>query len=77
MPTPRALPGLWLSQDEAAEVSGLGLRTVKRLVSTGALPAFQVGKLVKIRASDLDDFMSAQRVEPGTVKIGIHRDEAS
>lgn len=44
-----------ISLPEAAEELGTSLRTVRRLVSQGLLPAYKVGgsKLVRINSEDL------------------------
>jgi excisionase family DNA binding protein len=52
-------PNCWLSQSQAAERLGVTDRTVRAYVARGVLPAYRPrgSRLVRIRASDLDDLM--------------------
>jgi excisionase family DNA binding protein len=44
-----------LSLDEAAQELSMSKRALRRLISTGELPAYRVGRgLVRIKAADLD-----------------------
>ncbi len=53
------MPGSWLTINEVAEATGLGVKTVKRLINSGQLPAYKIGKmrLVRIAAADIDSLM--------------------
>lgn len=51
MPT---IPSPHLSPAEAADYLGLSIKSVRRLISTGDLPARRIGRLIRIRVEDLD-----------------------
>ena len=45
----------WLSYPEAAELSTLSVRSLKRLTATGKLPCYVVGgKVLRLKASDVE-----------------------
>jgi excisionase family DNA binding protein len=52
MPQPQTLPDLSLA--DAAELLDVSLKTVRRRIADGTLPAYRVGKLIRIRREDLD-----------------------
>lgn len=47
--------------DEAAEVSGIGRNTMRKLISWGKLPVLLVGRKEIIRSDTLDRFMTANQ----------------
>ena len=47
--------------DEAAEVSGIGRNTMRKLISWGKLPVLLVGRKKIIRSDTLDRFMTANQ----------------
>lgn len=49
---------------EIAEMYGMGLRTVERMVANGELVAHRCGKVVLVRAADLAEW------EKGFEKVG-------
>lgn len=51
MPT---IPSPLLSPAEAADYLGLSIKSVRRLISCGDLPARRIGRLIRIRVEDLD-----------------------
>jgi excisionase family DNA binding protein len=53
---------------EVAEALSCSLATVKRRVSSGELPAYRDGRLVRVRASDLDRYIAERvtRARPGS-----------
>jgi len=56
----------------AREVAGtlrVSTMTVYRLIRRGELPAVRVGRNYRVRASDLEGYLEAQVVEPGTVDL--------
>ncbi|MCK4872149.1 MAG: helix-turn-helix domain-containing protein [Phycisphaerales bacterium] len=50
-----------LSLDEAAEILGVEYKTVYRLVRSGKLPAGRVGRVYRIKRSDLDAFFESSK----------------
>ena len=47
--------------DEAAEVSGIGKNTMRKLIGWGKLPVLLVGRKRIIRSDTLDRFMTANQ----------------
>jgi len=44
-----------LSPNQAAELLGLSVRTIRRRIATGQLPAYRSGrKVIRIKTADLD-----------------------
>jgi excisionase family DNA binding protein len=55
-----------LSLVEAAEYLNVSERFVRRLVAERRIPYMKVGRLLRFRADDLDQFLERCRVEPAT-----------
>jgi excisionase family DNA binding protein len=49
--TPNAL---YISRAQAAEKMAISIQTISKLIRTGRLPAFYVGRSVRIKVSDLE-----------------------
>lgn len=58
----------WLGTTEAAEQLGVVPRTLYRMIDEGQIPAYKMGRVIRIKASDLDAYLEANRVEPGSLK---------
>ena len=52
---------LGMTIDEAAEISGIGRNTMRKLVEWGKLPVLKVGRKTIIRTDTLEQFMSANQ----------------
>jgi len=57
----------WLGTREAATRLGITPRTLYRLIDGGALPAYRFGRVIRLRAGDIDDHIDASRILPGTI----------
>ena len=57
----------WLSTQGAAEELGVAQRTVYKFVDEGTLPGYRFGRVIRVKAADVDAFIEAQRVAPGTL----------
>jgi excisionase family DNA binding protein len=44
---------IWLTVDEAADVLGVPLAELHRLIDSGRLRAYKIGRVVRIRRQDL------------------------
>ena len=44
----------------ASELLGVSVSTVERIVKAGTLPAFNLGRLIRIRRCDIDAYMAKQ-----------------
>ena len=58
----------WLSTKEACERLGVTLRTLYRLMDTGELPSYKIGRLLKLKGEDIATFIEGARVQPGDLK---------
>lgn len=58
----------WLSTAEAASKLGITPRTLYRFIDEGQLPAYRFGRVIRLKANEVDDFIEACRIEPGTLE---------
>lgn len=57
----------WLSTAEASDHLGVTLRTLYRLVNEGRLPAYKIGRVIRIKEDDVERFIEGARIQPGTL----------
>ena len=57
-------PGEYLSAKEVASLVGVSLRTVRRWIAEGTLPAARVGGVVRIRRRDLERVLTPPSPRP-------------
>ena len=57
----------WLSTAAASERLGVTLRTLYRLVDEGRIPAYKIGRVIRVKEDDVDAFIESARIEPGTL----------
>jgi excisionase family DNA binding protein len=57
----------WISTKEACERLGVNLRTLYRFIDEGGLPAYRMGRVFRLKATDIDKFIESVRVEPGSL----------
>ena len=60
--------GDWLSTKEAASALGLTPRTLYRLIDEGQLPAYRFGRVIRLKQSEIDAFVSQSQIEPGELE---------
>lgn len=65
-PLPDAPPD-WLGTTAAARYLGITPRTLYRLIDQGRVPAYALGRVYRLRRADLDGYLDAVRVVPGTL----------
>ena len=58
----------WMGTQEAARYLGVTPRTLYRFINDGSLPAFKMGRVIRLRQADLDDFVEANRIAPGSLE---------
>jgi excisionase family DNA binding protein len=58
----------WLSTQEAARRLGITTRTLYRFVDQGDLPAYRMGRVIRLQGADIDAFIASSRIEPGTLE---------
>ena len=66
----------WLSTQEAARRLGVTPRTLYRFIDVGDLPAYRLGRVIRLKAADIDTFIEASRIEPGSLEH-LYPDTAS
>ena len=58
----------WLSTGEAADRLGITPRTLYRFIDEGQVAAYRFGRVIRLKATDVDQFIEACRIEPGTLE---------
>jgi excisionase family DNA binding protein len=58
----------WLSTQDAARRLGVTPRTLYRFIDLGDLPAYRLGRVIRLKAGDVDAFIEASRIEPGSLE---------
>lgn len=59
---------IWMSTQEAARRLGITPRTLYRFVDEGALAAYKMGRVFRLKQSDVDEYMEGSRIKPGTLE---------
>lgn len=59
--------GEWLGTTDAAEYLGIVPRTLYRIIDKGGIPAYKLGRVIRLRRSDLEAFLAAHRLAPGSI----------
>jgi len=58
----------WLSTQDAARRLGITPRTLYRFIDVGDLPAYRLGRVIRLKAEDVDRFIESSRIEPGSLE---------
>jgi excisionase family DNA binding protein len=58
----------WLSTQDAARRLGITTRTLYRFIDQGELPGYRMGRVIRVKASDVEAFIEASRITPGTLE---------
>lgn len=58
----------WMSTGEAAKRLGVTVRTLYRLIDESQLPAYKFGRVIRLQESQVDKFIEASRIEPGSLE---------
>ena len=61
-------PIRWMSTRDACERLGVTLRTLYRFIDEGQLPAYKMGRVIRLQSSDIEMFITRMRIEPGTLE---------
>ena len=57
-----------MSTKEASEHLGINLRTLYRLIDEGELPAYKFGRVIRLKAEDVERFIELARIAPGSLE---------
>jgi excisionase family DNA binding protein len=58
----------WLGTPEAAQRLGITQRTLYRLIDEGQIPAYRMGRVFRVKESDIEGFVERSRVAPGSLR---------
>jgi excisionase family DNA binding protein len=58
----------WLSTAQAAKKLGITPRTLYRFIDEGQLPAYRFGRVIRLKEDEVETFIEACRIEPGTLE---------
>lgn len=58
----------WLSTQEAARRLGITTRTLYRFIDQGELPAYRFGRVIRLKADEVESFIEGSRIQPGTLE---------
>jgi excisionase family DNA binding protein len=58
----------WLSTRDTCQRLGVTLRTLYRFIDEGQLPAYKMGRVIRLQSDDVDGFIERMRIAPGTLE---------
>lgn len=58
----------WLSTQAAAKRLGVTPRTLYRFIDQGELPAYRMGRVIRLRTSEVDAYIETTRIQPGSLE---------
>lgn len=58
----------WLSTAEASRRLGINTRTLYRLIDGGEINAYKFGRVIRLQATDVEQFIESAKVQPGTLE---------
>ena len=58
----------WLGTRDAAAALGVTLRTLYRFIDEDMVPAYKFGRVIRLKAADVEAFIERSRIAPGTIK---------
>ena len=57
-----------LGTKDACAQLGVTLRTLYRFIDEGQLPAYKMGRVIRLQQSDIDGFIERMRIAPGSLE---------
>lgn len=58
----------WMNTNAAARRLGVTVRTLYRMIDRGDLPAYQFGRVIRLKHSEVDAFIESSRIAPGSLE---------
>lgn len=58
----------WLGTKAAASYLGVTPRTLYRLIDTGDVPAYRLGRVIRVKEEDLVARLERARITPGSLR---------
>ena len=65
-------PNKMLSTADAAKYLGITSRTLYRFIDEGLIAGYRFGRVIRLKQTDVDAFIEASRIEPGTLEHLYH-----
>ena len=65
-----------MSSKDAAQRIGITPRTLYRFIDEGQIPAYRIGRVIRLQRRDVESFIEQSRVQPGTLKH-LYQDAAT
>ena len=63
-----AEPIRWMSTRETSDRLGVTLRTLYRFIDEGQIAAYKLGRVIRLKESDVEAFIEASRIAPGALE---------
>ncbi len=60
----------WLNTAETARRLGVTPRTLYRFIDDGQLPAYRFGRVIRLKETEVADFIERCRIVPGSLDAG-------
>jgi len=57
----------WMGAPAAAKYLGIGLVTLYRVLDQGELPAYKLGRVIRLQRVDVEAYLERCRVQPGSL----------
>ncbi|MGB3412825.1 MAG: helix-turn-helix domain-containing protein [Microthrixaceae bacterium] len=61
----------WLNTNETARRLGITPRTLYRFIDDGRLPAYRFGRVIRLKESEVANFIEECRITPGSLDKAI------
>ena len=63
---------VWLNTAETARRLGVTPRTLYRFIDEGQLPAYRFGRVIRLKETEVEQFIDDCRIAPGTLESDSH-----
>ncbi len=61
----------WLNTNETAKRLGITPRTLYRFIDDGKIPAYRFGRVIRLKESEVAEFIEQSRIVPGTLDAAV------
>ena len=61
----------WLNTNETARRLGITARTLYRFIDDGKIPAYRFGRVIRLKESEVAEFIERSRIVPGTLDTSV------
>ena len=67
----------WLNTNETAKRLGITPRTLYRFIDDGKIPAYRFVRVIRLKESEVAEFIESSRIVPGTLDTAAVEDESA